>query len=163
KNGNATDANVVALVTELAKGWSDGYIASMLNRSGLLTGKGNSWNETRVRNLRRENDIPVFSKSGPRAWKTMLEASTLLGVSNCVVRTMIRNKILPARQIAKCAPWMIDDTDLVAAVEMARSAGLELGKDMGILSYNESPVKRVIDKGITVISTDFAEQGRQAA
>jgi hypothetical protein len=112
KNGNATDANVVALVTELAKGWSDGYIASMLNRSGLLTGKGNSWNETRVRNLRRENDIPVFSKSGPRAWKTMLEASTLLGVSNCVVRTMIRNKILPARQIAKCAPWMIDDTDL---------------------------------------------------
>jgi DNA-binding transcriptional regulator YhcF (GntR family) len=58
---------------------------------------------------------------------------------------------------------VIDDTDLVAAVEMARSRGLELGKDMGILSYNESPVKRVIDKGITVISTDFAEQGRRAA
>ena len=112
KNGNATDANVIELVTELAKGWSDGYIASMLNRSGLLTGKGNTWNETRVKNLRRENDIPVFSKSVPRTWRTMLEASTLLGVSNCVVRTMIRNKILPARQIAKCAPWMIDDADL---------------------------------------------------
>jgi hypothetical protein len=84
----------------------------MLNRSGLLTGKGNSWNETRVKNLRRENEIPVFSKSVPRTWRTMLEASTLLGVSNCVVRTMIRNKILPARQITKCAPWMIDDADL---------------------------------------------------
>ena len=112
KNGNATDANVIELVRELAKGWNDGNIASMLNRSGRVTGKGNNWNETRVKNLRRENDIPVFSKSGPRTWKTMLEASTLLGVSNCVVRTMIRNKILPARQIAKCAPWMIDDADL---------------------------------------------------
>ena len=112
KNGNATDANVVGLVTELAKGWNDANIASMLNRSGLLTGKGNSWNETRVKNLRRENDIPVFSKSQPRTWKTMLESSALLGVSNCVIRTMVRNNVLPARQIAKGAPWMIDDTDL---------------------------------------------------
>jgi DNA invertase Pin-like site-specific DNA recombinase len=112
KNGNATNSNVVELVRELATGWSDGYIASMLNRSGLLTGKGNSWNETRVKNLRRENDIPVFSKSKPRTWKTMSEAASLLGVSNCVIRTMVRNKILPARQAAKRAPWIIDATDL---------------------------------------------------
>ena len=112
KNGNATDANVVELVRELAKGWNDGYIASMLNRSGLLTGKGNTWNETRVKNLRRENSIPVFSKSEPRTWKTMSEAASLLGVSLCVIRTMIRNKILPAKQAAKNAPWMIADTDL---------------------------------------------------
>jgi DNA invertase Pin-like site-specific DNA recombinase len=111
-NGNATDANVIELVRELAKGWNDGYIASMLNRSGLVTGKGNSWNETRVKNLRRENDIPVFSKSQPRTWKTMSEAASLLNVSNCIIMTMIRNKILPASQAAKCAPWMIDDTDL---------------------------------------------------
>lgn len=112
RNGNATDADVVELVRELAKGWSDGYVASMLNRSCLLTGKGNTWNETRVKNLRRENNIPVFSKSQPRTWKTMAEASSLLGVSNCVVRTMVRNKLLPARQIAKYGPWMIDDADL---------------------------------------------------
>lgn len=58
---------------------------------------------------------------------------------------------------------LIDDTDLVAAVEMARAADLQLGKDVGILSYNETPIKRVVDRGITVISTDFAEQGRRAA
>lgn len=112
QNGNATDSNVVELVRELAKGWSDGYIASMLNRSGIQTGKGNSWNETRVKNLRRENSIPVFSKSEPRTWKTMSEAASLLGVSLCVIRTMIRNRILPAKQAAKCAPWMIDDPNL---------------------------------------------------
>jgi len=112
KNSNATDSNVVDLVRELAKGWNDGYIASMLNRSGLLTGKGNSWNETRVKNLRRENSIPVFSKSEPRTWKTMSEAASLLGVGLGVIRTMIRNKILPAKQAAKNAPWMIADTEL---------------------------------------------------
>jgi hypothetical protein len=102
---------VVALVRKLATGWNDGHIASMLNRAGLLTGKGNSWNETRVRNLRRKNAIPVFSKSQPRTCKTMLEAASLLNVSNCVIRTMVRNKILPAKPIAKSAPWMIEDTD----------------------------------------------------
>jgi hypothetical protein len=112
QNGNATGADAVELVRKLATGWNDGNIASMLNRAGLLTGKGNSWNETRVKNLRRENDIPVFSKSRPRTWKTMLEAANQLGVSNCVIRTMVRNQILPAKQIAKSAPWMIDNTDL---------------------------------------------------
>ncbi len=112
RNGNATNANVVELVRELATGWSDGYIASMLNRSSLLTGKGNHWNETRVKNLRRENNIPVFSKAQPRTWKTMTEAAGLLGVSHCVIRTMVRHKILPARQAAKNAPWMIATTDL---------------------------------------------------
>jgi hypothetical protein len=112
QNGNATGADAVELIRKLATGWNDGHIASMLNRAGLLTGKGNNWNETRVKNLRRENAIPVFSKSQPRTWKTMLEAARLLDVSNCVIRTMVRNKILPAKQIAKSAPWMIEDTDL---------------------------------------------------
>ena len=122
---NATDANVVDLVKELAKGWNDSYIASMLNRSGLLTGKGNNWNETRVKNLRRENSIPVFSKSEPRTWKTMSEAASLLGVGLGVIRTMIRNKILPAKQAAKSAPWMIADTDLEqsAVRNYAKQAG----------------------------------------
>lgn len=124
ENRNATSGDIVGLVRELAAGWNDGHIASMLNRSRLLTGKGNTWNETRVKNLRRENGIPVFSKSSPRPWKTMLEAASLLGVSNCVIRTMVRNKILPARHVAKWAPWMIDDTALAlpAVINYVRQA-----------------------------------------
>lgn len=112
QNRNATDINIVELVRELATGWSDREIASMLNRAGLMTGKGNGWNESRVRNLRTENRIPVHSKGPERTWKTMSEASEELGVSMCVVTTMVRNDILPARQIAKGAPWMIECSDL---------------------------------------------------
>jgi hypothetical protein len=61
------------------------------------------------------------------------------------------------------AVLLIDDADLVAAVEMARDKGLRLGEDVGIVSYNDTPMKRVVDRGITVISTDFAELGRRAA
>ena len=61
------------------------------------------------------------------------------------------------------AVLVIDDADLVGVVEMARTAGLRIGKDVGIVSYNDAPMKRVIDRGITVISTDFSAMGRRAA
>jgi len=112
RNRNAADDNVVELVRELAKGWRDSYIAAILNRIGYQTGKGNNWNETRVKNLRRENGIPVHSKSEKRTWNTMSETAAELGVSMCVIRTMVKNEILPARQVAKNAPWMIECEDL---------------------------------------------------
>lgn len=129
RNRNATDGNVVELVRELAKGWSDGYIASMLNRAGLVTGKGNGWNETRVKNLRRENSIPVFSKSEKRTWKTMSEVARLLGVTMGVVKTMVSNRLLPARQIAKGAPWMIEDGDLRRIEVQNYAKGARKGKN----------------------------------
>ncbi|TNJ41245.1 GntR family transcriptional regulator [Tamlana fucoidanivorans] len=41
--------------------------------------------------------------------------------------------------------------------------GLELGKDVGILSYNDTPWKKFTYKGITVVSVDFREFGLKAA
>jgi DNA-binding transcriptional regulator YhcF (GntR family) len=61
------------------------------------------------------------------------------------------------------AIFLIDDADLVTVVEVARAKQFRLGADVGILSFNDSPVKRVIDRGITVLSTDFAAMGRRAA
>ncbi len=112
RNTNATGKDVAAFVKELATAWRDPHIASILNRAGFRTGKGNGWNENRVKNLRRENKIPPLSKSEGRTWKTMTEAAAELSVSMCVVRTMVRNKLLPARQIAGGAPWMIEGDDL---------------------------------------------------
>jgi DNA invertase Pin-like site-specific DNA recombinase len=112
RNSNATEGNIVELVRELAKGWHDGYIANMLNRARLHTGKGNSWNETRVKNLRRENAIPVYSGTPRRTWKTMSETAEHLGVSMCVVRTMVKRGLLPSKQVTKNAPWMFESADL---------------------------------------------------
>ncbi len=111
-NRNATDKTIVELVREMAKAWRDKYIAGQLNRLGLKTGKGNNWNETRVKNLRRENKIPVLSKAPERDWKTMEEAASFLNISVASTRTMIRKEVLPARQIIPGSPWMIEINDL---------------------------------------------------
>jgi DNA invertase Pin-like site-specific DNA recombinase len=112
QNGNATDKEIIELVRQLAKAWSDQYIAGILNRLGHHTGPGNSWNETRVKNLRLYHSIPVFAKGCERPWLTMSEAATELKVSVCVMRTLIKHGLVPAHQAAKGVPWMIQRDDL---------------------------------------------------
>ena len=52
-----------------------------------------------------------------------------------------------------------DDRDLVKVVEKGKLQKLKLGSDFGIISYNETPLKKVVENGITTISTDFNEMG----
>jgi excisionase family DNA binding protein len=111
-NKHAADDSIVELVAELAKGWPDSYIAGILNRIGCQTGPGNSWSENRVKSFRGQHEIPVFAVGSQRPWLTMEEAAKELNVSVAVVRTMVKQGKLPARQIAKGVPWMIELADL---------------------------------------------------
>lgn len=54
---------------------------------------------------------------------------------------------------------VIDDEDLVKLVESAKRQNLKIGEDIGIISYNDAPLKRVVSYGISVISTDFEQMG----
>lgn len=55
------------------------------------------------------------------------------------------------------------EDDLVPLIERMIQLNLKAGSDVGIISYNETPIKKIILDGITTISTDFAEMGRMAA
>lgn len=55
------------------------------------------------------------------------------------------------------------DDDLVALLKMCRERGYVIGKDIGIVSYNDTPMKEFVGEGITVFSADFVEMGRMAA
>ncbi|WP_116126867.1 GntR family transcriptional regulator [Lewinella sp. IMCC34183] len=55
----------------------------------------------------------------------------------------------------------IVESDLVNLVKQLRDKEYKLGEDIGIISYNETPLKDLL--GITVISTDFQAMGRSAA
>lgn len=57
----------------------------------------------------------------------------------------------------------VSDRLLGKSLEQAKIKELEFGKDVGFISYNETPMKQFINKGITVISTDFKALGRKAA
>lgn len=55
------------------------------------------------------------------------------------------------------------EDDLVKLIERLLQLNLKAGRDVGIISYNETPIKKIILEGITTISTDFAAMGRMAA
>jgi DNA-binding transcriptional regulator YhcF (GntR family) len=80
------------------------------------------------------------------------------GITHDIYRTFDHSKILP-----DTAYFCVDDNELVTIVEHCRDSGYELGRDIGLMSYNETPMKKIIANGITVISTDFAMMGVRAA
>lgn len=56
-----------------------------------------------------------------------------------------------------------NDRDLVQVIEQSKAQNLKLGKDFGIISYNDTPLKKVVANGITTISTDFKKMGNTLA
>ncbi|MFI1743325.1 GntR family transcriptional regulator [Thalassobellus sediminis] len=56
---------------------------------------------------------------------------------------------------------IIEENDLVNLVRQVRKKKLTLGEDIGIISYNETPLKELL--GINVISTRFKAMGESAA
>ncbi|WP_336516229.1 GntR family transcriptional regulator [Pollutibacter soli] len=58
---------------------------------------------------------------------------------------------------------VIEETDLVNLIKNCRSENMKIGKDIGIISYNETPLKEILQEGITVISTDHIKMGETAA
>lgn len=55
------------------------------------------------------------------------------------------------------------EDDLVTLIKKMKGQDLEAGKDVGIISYNETPLKEILLDGITTISTDFNQLGSTAA
>src|SRR5687768_3441340 len=53
--------------------------------------------------------------------------------------------------------------DLVVLIEKILTTQLKVGKHVGVISYNETPLKKIILNGITTISTDFQMMGEKAA
>lgn len=56
-----------------------------------------------------------------------------------------------------------DDSDLVEIVQHAKKNQWILGKDIGVISYNESILKSMIGNGISTITTDFKTMGNSMA
>ena len=97
------------LIRSLARLLPDKAIASLLNRSGKLTGRNNSWTQSRVCTFRNKHDIAVY-RDGERAERgelTLDEAAASLGVSPMTVLRMIRSGAIEGRHLCKGAPWVI--------------------------------------------------------
>lgn len=103
----------------------------------------------------------VFPKSTPHPLEFVHSFSSF-----CVERNL-NHRVLPALsdsliQLGQ-AYLVIKEEDLVYIVKSCKQQGLKLGTDVGLIAYNDTPLKELVGEGITVISVDFSEMGRKAA
>ena len=80
----------------------------------MRTGQGKTWTAHRVSSLRTVHGIHAYrSAEKDGEWLTMTEAAAkLLGVTNHVIRRLIKDGILAAEQVVPGAPYQIRATDL---------------------------------------------------
>ena len=108
-----TSEDALKIIHEMAGRWPDDAIAACLNRMSIRTGQGKTWTAKRVSSIRRVNDIHGYlSADKDGQWRTMTEAAKELGVTNHVIRRLIKNGVLPAQQVAEGAPYQIRVEDL---------------------------------------------------
>ena len=68
------------------------------------------------------------------------------------------------KKIQEGAVYMIvNDRDLVELIRKSEREEMIAGKDFGIISYNETPLKEILSGGITTLSTDFKMMGETLA
>lgn len=75
-----------------------------------------------------------------------------------VIKSISREALCPGEAYVN----LMDD-DLVMLIGKVKDADLRVGEDIGLISYNESPLKKILLDGITTISTDFKMLGSMAA
>lgn len=59
--------------------------------------------------------------------------------------------------------FLVSDRTLSKFLDKCSEEGYEPGKEVGVISYNETPMKKYVKNGITVISTNFELMGEKAA
>jgi DNA-binding LacI/PurR family transcriptional regulator len=63
----------------------------------------------------------------------------------------------------KEAYFVLEDKPLIQIIKLMKLKKYKLVKDIGLISYNDSLLKEVLEGGITTISTDFKLMGKQVA
>jgi DNA invertase Pin-like site-specific DNA recombinase len=104
----------VEVFAQMAGRFSDEDIALTLNRVGIRTARGLTWNAGRVRAYRCYHHLPALKRNDdkPSEVLTLNEAANILGVCAMTVRRLIGRGILPAVQAARWLPWSIRRSDL---------------------------------------------------
>lgn len=132
RHSRCTNLETVEILHRMAGRFPDEQIAATLNRLGLRTGTGNTWNEGRVRSVRCYHSLPAYAAANrdPNI-VTLEEASERLRISHNVVRRLIEANRIPATQVVPWAPWeiplaAIESDDLIREVAALRRRTQEL-------------------------------------
>ncbi|WP_026260352.1 GntR family transcriptional regulator [Segetibacter koreensis] len=98
---------------------------------------------------------------------TYYPVEIITGLNNFCQQYAFNSKVVPnikKEEIKKGEVYInVMEDDLVTLVEKILSENLKIGEDVGVISYNETALKKIILNGITTISTDFQMMGEKTA
>lgn len=78
-------------------------------------------------------------------------------------RYEFRHEVSPEDVVQGTAFLLVRHSDLLEMVRITRAKNCTLGKDVGVVVFNDEPMFEILDNGITSISTDFRMMGKVAA
>ena len=111
----STPMAALEVIRRMAVRNGDDQIASVLNRLGYTTGKGNRWNQNRVATARKNHSIAGQRRALADPERVSLnEAARLSGVSHRSIERLVEAGFLKREQSAPRAPWEIRRSDLDA-------------------------------------------------
>lgn len=71
-------------------------------------------------------------------------------------------KNLSSRELSRGELYIIlDDRNLIRLLKDIKERQFKIGQDIGLISYNDSLLKEIVEGGITTISTDFNMMGKR--
>jgi hypothetical protein len=135
------DEKAVELIEELSKICDDKTTAQVLNRLGYRTGQGKTWHVHHVSGVRHTRGLTNYRRTGD--WLTLEDTAAKLDVSNTVVKRLIQEGVLPAKQVVACAPWIIERADLELPAVQLRVRAVHEGRKLTgpVPGQQELPLK----------------------
>ena len=117
QNTTHTSKEVLEAVRVLARICSDRLIANILNRNGLLTGRGNRWTQERVTALRSHHTIPCYhaDQRDSQPWMNLTETAKHLGMSARTLRLAVERGEIQAEHPLADGPWVFNRETLHTA------------------------------------------------
>jgi Helix-turn-helix domain len=108
QNSTQTSKDIVDAVRTLARICPDDLLANVLNRNGLLTGRGNRWTRERVVSLRTHHDIACYDRDRrvSEGWMNLNEAARVLGISPRTLRLAVERGEIDAVHPLRDGPWV---------------------------------------------------------
>jgi DNA invertase Pin-like site-specific DNA recombinase len=110
ENGVQTAKDLVEAVRLLALILDDDMIAGVLNKNGFKTGRGNRWNQERVKSVRSNYEIAVHETDPeqPTRWMALKHAAAYAKLSPSALRRAAQRGEIPSQHPLPEGPWIFD-------------------------------------------------------
>ena len=147
-----TDEKTVALLRRLAVHYPDAMIASILNRQGRRTARGERFTAISVAGVRAYRHIPRYQPpTDPPDGQlvTVTEAARQLGVAPSTLHRWLQDGFIAGVQLTPGAPWQIRLTDELRALftEQAPPGWLTMWAAMKALGVSRQTVLQRVKRG----------------